>query len=79
MKVRMLKDSPGSPDGVTVNQYAKGVVYDVSHALGTTFVKFGHAVEHEVAVVEKVVEKAIPNLAPAPRRSKKLDGPEENK
>lgn len=43
MKIRMLQDAPGSPDGITVNEYDKGKVYDVPDALADTFVKYGLA------------------------------------
>lgn len=43
MKVKMLVDAPGSPDGVTVNEYAEGDVYDVSDDLATAFLAEGFA------------------------------------
>lgn len=38
MRVKMLKDAPGSPDGIHVNEYAKGNVYEVTESLGGAFV-----------------------------------------
>jgi hypothetical protein len=43
VKIRMLEDAPGSPDGIRVNQYEAGVEYDVTASLGEAFVQHGHA------------------------------------
>lgn len=65
----MLVDAPGSPDGVTVNEYAGGVTYDVPRDLADTLVKYEFA--------ERVTK---PAAAPAPRpRAKKATAPPENK
>lgn len=37
MRVKMLVDAPGSPDGITVLDYAEGTVYDVPDDLGDVF------------------------------------------
>ena len=54
MKIKMVKTSLGSPDGIKVQQYEAGKVYDVPEELGLLFV------ESEVAKKverEKKVEK----------------------
>lgn len=43
MKIRMLEDAPGSPDGIHVHDYEAGVEYDVTTSLGEAFVQHGHA------------------------------------
>lgn len=43
MRVKMLTDAPGSPDGVTINEYVEGDVYNVTDQLGEVFV------QHELA------------------------------
>lgn len=63
MKIRMLTDAPGSPDGVTVEQYAKGDTYNVPDELGDTFLKYGLAEKPKTVV----------------GRTKKVSGPAENK
>lgn len=70
MRVRMLTSAPGSPDGVTVNEYDKDSVYEVTDALGKVLLSEGLA----------VLDNPKPAPAPEPEpESKKADGPEENK
>lgn len=71
MRVKMLKDAPGSPDGIHVNEYAKGNVYEVTDSLGDAFIG------------AKLAKLDKPEPAPAPKpvaeESKQDAGPEENK
>ena len=48
MKIKMKKSTPGSPDGIRINLYKKGEVYDVDKSLGEVFV-------NQMEVAEKVV------------------------
>lgn len=59
MRVKMLEDAPGSPDGVTVNEYDEGVVYEVSDALGVVFVREGFADETDEDVTSDVVSESV--------------------
>jgi hypothetical protein len=43
VKIKMLEDAPGSPDGIHVQDYENGVEYDVPDRLGEVFVQYGHA------------------------------------
>jgi outer membrane biosynthesis protein TonB len=43
VKIKMLEDAPGSPDGIHVQDYEKDVEYDVTDSLGEAFVQHGHA------------------------------------
>jgi membrane protein involved in colicin uptake len=48
IKVKIAKDGvKGADDGATVRQYAKGVIYTVSDALGEVFIEAGEATEVE--------------------------------
>lgn len=66
MKIKMLVDAPGSPDGVTVNQYAEGETYEVPADLGDVLVAEGHA-------------ERVQATKPKPERNKRGRGPRENK
>lgn len=84
MRVKMLTDAPGSPDGVTVNEYSKGEVYEVTDSLGTVFIEQGlaEATEDDVTPdAEPAVE--VPDESPEELAeksdSKKDAGPSENK
>lgn len=76
MRVKMLQDAPGSPDGVTVNEYTEGEVYDVTESLGVAFLAAGLAVEDEQ---ESADAEPVEEPEGADVESKKLDGPQENK
>jgi hypothetical protein len=67
VKIKMLEDAPGSPDGIHVYDYDAGVEYDVTDSLGNVFVKHGHAelVEGELTP-EPVEPKRTPEHSPAP-------------
>jgi len=43
MKVRMLKESQGSPDGIQVKTYKVGEIYDLPESLASVFLKLGWA------------------------------------
>lgn len=86
MLVKMLEDAPGSPDGVTVNDYAGGETYDVTSDLAYVFVAQGFAELVEAPEVEtpapderEHVELVITEDAPAPKRGRRSAAPEETK
>lgn len=43
MRVKMLWDAPGSPDGIHVYRYENGKLYDVTDSLGNAFIESGAA------------------------------------
>jgi hypothetical protein len=57
VKVRLLEDAPGSPDGVTVNQYAKVEVYEVTSDLGTAFV--AHKLAERVRTIASALRQPV--------------------
>ena len=85
MRVKMLVDAPGSPDGVTVLDYTEGTVYDVPDDLGNVFLaeKFAKKTTEAVTVeVEDTVDDEPEAVEPetVPVVEAKLGtGPEENK
>lgn len=58
----MLQDAPGSPDGITINEYSKGREYDVPAGLAAVLIA-----EHlaEEVVSTKRVPKANKKAAPS--------------
>lgn len=84
MKVKLLVDAPGSPDGVTVNEYSEGEVYEVTDSLGTVFIEQGlaEATEDDVTPdaepVEEVPDESPEELAET-AKGKKATAPTENK
>lgn len=77
MRVKMLTDAPGSPDGVTVNQYAEGEIYEVSDDLGEVFVNEDLAEETDEDVAASTEEP--PADESEPQQSGKVTEPPENK
>ncbi len=43
IRVRMLETKPGSPNGIVVNTYHKGNVYELPDELAMSFLSVGHA------------------------------------
>lgn len=64
MQVKMKSTQKGSPDGITVNTYEKGEVYDLPDSLAVVFLEEGWA--------EKPRKTAGPT-------ENKTDGPTEKK
>lgn len=86
MRVKMLTDAPGSPDGVTVNEYSQDDVYNVADQLGAVFVDHGLAVEVDpvdLAVGAKPEPEPVgadtSNLTKKKDSAKQASGPAENK
>jgi hypothetical protein len=75
VKIKMLEDAPGSPDGIHVHDYQAGVEYDVTTSLGEAFVQHGHA-ELADTPATKPKGKPKPKAAAA---SKDAGAPPENK
>lgn len=59
MRIKMLRNKMGSPDGFTVKHYAMGQEYDVPESLAATF----FADKDAEKVQEKAVEAAPANKA----------------
>lgn len=67
MKVKMLKNEKGSPDGLTVVYYKEGSEYDLTDRLAEVFIGMGVAEEaekkkpvvEENKAIEEVKEKKI--------------------
>ena len=80
MRVKMLVDAPGSPDGVTVNEYSQDQVYDVTHDLAAAFLANGLAVEDDADPVAPDAPVVVPEGDDAADDATKLTaGPQENK
>ena len=45
IKIRMLRTKKGSPDGIRINEYQEGEVYELSGSLATVFLGEGWAEE----------------------------------
>ncbi len=67
MLIKMKESQNGSPNGLIVNLYEKGVQYDVPESLGDVFVKIGAA--------EKVVKPEIKNISEAPENKDAGEAP----
>lgn len=77
MRVKMLEDTPGSPDGVNVLEYAAGKVYEVNDDLGNAFVNEGLAkIDESTPAPEPESE---PDGADTEDLTKQDTGPSENK
>lgn len=77
MRVKMLVDAPGSPDGVTVNEYTEGEVYEVTESLAAAFVANGLAVEDVVDVAPDAEPVVEPTGADVENLPKQATGPQE--
>lgn len=75
MRVRMLVDAPGSPDGIEVREYMADTTYDVPASLGAVLVVHGFAVT--VAKLKYLGTTPDPKVAKTGRR--KMTAPPENK
>jgi hypothetical protein len=60
VRVLMLRNKSGSPDGVAVNHYEKGKEYDVPEALANLFIETDKVAE---AVTGKKAEARLENKA----------------
>lgn len=56
MKIRMLNDCPGSRDGLRVENFRKGVEYDVPESLAKCFIDSKTAVDASTKVETKVTD-----------------------
>lgn len=56
MKVKMLTNKRGCPDGVTVNTYEEGKIYKLPKDLALAFIQIGVAKERMKDVIVKKVE-----------------------
>ena len=78
MRVKMLKDAPGSPDGITVNEYLKGDVYEVTNSLGAAFIAQGAAQSDQTK--KPALDGGVDGDAAEANAEAKMDaGPSENK
>lgn len=76
MKIRMLASAKGSSDGVRVERYLEGEVYDVTPALCDVFVAHGLAEEVEINIELESPEEDEPDADDEPKMG---EGPAENK
>ena len=72
MKVRMLLDHSGSPDGVGIVNYLKGETYDIPDRLATVFLEQKWAEKH----VHKVEPKPVAVKAEVVPENKMMETPE---
>lgn len=57
MKIKMLKKAPGSIDGIRINTYEEGQIYDVPLFMADSFIAKGYAENMEAGPMEqKVIE-----------------------
>lgn len=63
MKIKMLKTARGSPDGININEYKSGEIYNLPDDLGNIFLKekWAELIE-EKTIEEGVLEKKIVNV-----------------
>jgi hypothetical protein len=66
VKIKMLEDAPGSPDGIHVQDYENGVEYDVPDRLGEVFVQYGHAAPADAPAAKPKSKRAVKDAGAAP-------------
>ena len=76
MEIRMLETKSGSPDGLTVQNYSAGRVYDVPEALATVFIAMGVARLEGNTLSEPMQEQKAEAATP---ENKAEEGAPENK
>lgn len=86
-KIKMLKNTLGSPDGITVIKYKKDEIYELNESLTKTFVKRLKVAEYikdkqiqeKIKEIEKINKKEIEvkNIKKAPKNKVVL--PQETK
>lgn len=69
MRLRMLQDVRASADGINLNEYQAGEVYDLGGKLTTMFLREGWAVDAAAPPVDDRVAPAR-NRVSAPKRRK---------
>jgi len=74
MKLKMIRTSYGSPDGVQVEEYKKGETYDMRETLAVIFLKEGWAVK-----VEKSPRKTKDHGTAPENKTVKAKAPARNK
>jgi hypothetical protein len=74
MKIKMLRSKMGSNDGITTRMYLEGEEYEVSEALGESFVG-----EQLAEVIDEKAEKPVENKAVEKAPKDKAEKPVENK
>lgn len=71
MKIKMLKTTNGSPDGIIVENYKEGQEYDLDGALLSVFIKLGVA---EQVKIDAPPEKAVLEVVPETKATNKKKG-----
>jgi len=62
VRIKMLRNKSGSPDGIKVHHYEKDTEHDVPESLAKTFVeddKVAERLDDDAPKAEKVAEKAV--------------------
>jgi len=77
MKIKMLKKTQGSPNGIQVNVYEVGEIYDLPDGLANTFVKIMKVAAFETEETKMMTgkdgtleEQSFDNEKPANKRKK---------
>lgn len=70
MKVKMLKESLGSPNGININRYKKGVTYDLPDKLAKVFIDQMKVAELDVPV--KIHEEERVASEPTPPENEEV-------
>jgi hypothetical protein len=65
MRIRMMMDKSGSPDGIAVIEYKKNGIYDVPPSLGSVFISMGAAVLSDEKLETKSIAAAPENASVA--------------
>jgi len=71
MKVRMLVDRPGSPDGIKVINYQVGEKYDMPESLAVPWLEAGHCEEDRVLDIPEETKAVTPKPKTRTKRRKK--------
>lgn len=79
MKIKMIKTTDGSPDGININTYEKGKKYDIPEDLAGNFIGQNAAVEDkEKEKAPENEEEVLEDLGPqAPENEEKEKAPED--
>ena len=66
MRLKMLRDDRGSPNGIAVEDYKAGEEYEIPYSLARVFIHLGSAIEITVAESEEKAIASAPENASAP-------------
>ena len=73
MRIKMLRTTEGSPNGISVRSYSEGEIYDLPETLARVFI-------HDMNVAEEIPYVPTPKKVEVPTRDEKaLTGAPNNK